>query len=352
MNFPTATLDAYFQELERDNRFSGVVLITQGASQIYSGAYGYASRAWHIKNTLDTRFDTASITKIFTAVAILQLIERGLLTFQTSAIELLGLQDTAISKAVNVFHLLTHTSGISDDADEEAGENYEDLWKSKPNYSVMETVDFLPQFVHKPPNFAPGEGCRYCNVGYVLLGLMIENVSGMTYRDYIRQHIFARAGMLHCDFYRMDRVHENVAEGCDPIYDANNTITALKRNIYSYPPIGSPDGGAHVTAGDLDIFLRAVQSGKLLPAALTDDFLTPKVFHHENEKLTLRIGYGLEFLDMKTGGANFYEKEGMNPGVSGMMRHYPVQDLNVILLSNMMAGVWEPVKKIHALITA
>jgi CubicO group peptidase (beta-lactamase class C family) len=349
MNF-SEKLDAYLQERERENLFSGVALITQGSTQIYAAAYGYASRAWKVKNGLDTRFDTASITKIFTAVATLQLIEQGLLSFQTSAVELLGLQDTEISKAVNVFHLLTHTSGISDDADEEAGEIYEDLWKSKPNYSVMETVDFLPQFVHKPPNFAPGEGCRYCNVGYVLLGLMIEKVSGMNYRDYVRQHIFERIGMRHCDFYRMDRVNEGVAEGVDPIYDDTKTITAWKRNIYSYPPIGSPDGGAHVTAGDLDLFLRAVKTGKLLSAALTEDFLTPKVVHHENERLILRIGYGLEFLEMKTGTFNFYEKEGMNPGVSGVMRHYPAQDLNVILLSNMMTGVWEPIKKIHELI--
>src|SRR4029077_4044062 len=133
--------------------------------------------------------------------------------------------------------------------EEEEGEDYEDLWKTKPNYSVMTTADFLPQFIHKPPNFPPGEGCRYCNVGYVLLGLMIEKASGMTYRDYVRQHIFKRAGMQHCDFFRMDRVHENVAEGCDPIYNDTNTIVEWKKNIYSYPPVGSPDGGAHVTAG-------------------------------------------------------------------------------------------------------
>ena len=68
-------------------------------------------------------------------------------------VERLGLEDTALSKEVNVLHLLTHTSGIGDDADEEAGERYEDVWKTKPNYSVVETRDFLPQFVNKPANF-------------------------------------------------------------------------------------------------------------------------------------------------------------------------------------------------------
>jgi CubicO group peptidase (beta-lactamase class C family) len=346
------SLNDYLQERNDQNRFSGVVLISQGSTELYSAAYGYASRTWKVKNSLDIRFDTASMTKVFTAVAALQLIEQGLLTFQTSAVELLGLQDTLISKNVNVFHLLTHTSGIADDAEEEEGEDYEDVWKSRPNYSVMTTSDFLPQFVHKPPNFPPGEGCRYCNVGYVLLGLMIENVSGMTYRDYVRQSIFERAGMRHSDFYRMDRVNENVAEGCDPIFDHNGKVIEWKKNIYSFPPIGSPDSGAHVTAGDLDIFLRAVKTGQLISPDLTEDFLTPKVLDREDAQAVIRFGYGLDFYQMKPDRFSFYQKDGVNAGVSGIMRHYPAHDINVILLSNMQKGAWEPIDKIHDLLSA
>ena len=138
-------LDQLFQELEDKDEFSGVVLITKGEAEIYSGAFGYASRTWKIKNDLDIRFDTASITKLFTTAAILQLIDKKLLTFDTSAIEYLGLEGTKISKDVNVFHLLTHTSGIGDDCEEEAGEVYEDLWKTKPNYSVRNSEDFLTE---------------------------------------------------------------------------------------------------------------------------------------------------------------------------------------------------------------
>ena len=159
----TKVLDRYFQELEDQDRFSGVVRITQGGSRRYERAYGYASRDWRVKNRLDTRFDTASITKLFTSVAALQLIDQGLLAFDTSATGYLGLEDTEISPKVTVYHLLTHTSGIGDDSEEEDGEVYEDLWKAKPNYSVTTTADFLPQFIHKPPNFPPGQGCRYCN---------------------------------------------------------------------------------------------------------------------------------------------------------------------------------------------
>ncbi len=351
MNF-TERLTPYFQDLEQQNLFSGVVLITHGDETLYAAAYGEASRAWHVKNTLDTRFDTASMTKIFTTVATLQMIERGLLAFDIGVVDYLGLEDTTISKAVNVYHLLTHSSGIADDADEEAGELYEDLWKTRANYSVMETADFLPQFIHKPANFAPGEGCRYCNVSFVLLGLMIEKATGMSYRDYVRQHVFARAGMSHSDFFRMDRVNENVAEGCDPIYDDAGKLVEWKRNIYSYPPIGSPDGGAHVTAGDVDCFLKALKAGELLSLELTRDLLTPKVFHSENEKRILRIGYGFEFVQSKPDNTPYYEKEGINVGVSGIMRHYPDHNINMILLANMQDGVWKPLQKVHELVAA
>src|SRR6266550_9206211 len=152
-------LERYMQQRAEQDAFSGVVLITQGSSQLFAGAYGYASRSWKVPNTLTTRFDTASVTKLFTSVATLQLIDRGLLAFDTPVIGFLGLHDTAISGAVNVFHLLRHTSGIADDADEESGEDYADIWKTRANYAVLEAADFLPQLAYKRPNFPPGQAC-------------------------------------------------------------------------------------------------------------------------------------------------------------------------------------------------
>jgi CubicO group peptidase (beta-lactamase class C family) len=340
-------LHEYFQALEAQDRFSGAVLITQGQTQLHAEAYGYANRAWKIKNKIDTRFDVASVTKLLTAVATLQLIERGTLSFDMSVIDYLGITDTTISKAVTPYHLLTHSSGIADDADEEAGELYEDLWKTKANYSVTNTADFLPQFIHKPPNFEPGQGCRYCNVSFILLGLMIEKATGMTYREVVQQNIFDKAGMTRSGFFRMDRVTEDLAEGADPIRDEADHIVGWKKNIYSYPPIGSPDGGAHLTVGDLNHFLRTVQAGKLLSAELTKGFLTPHVYHSEGETRILRCGYAMEFLYNKSDELMFYEKEGINVGVSAIIRHYPMHDLNVVMMSNLMDGVWKPVKQIH-----
>jgi CubicO group peptidase (beta-lactamase class C family) len=344
----TDTLHAYFQGLEAQDAFSGVVLVTRGETQLYAGAYGYASRPWRIPNTLDTRFDTASITKLFTAVATLQLVDQELFGLDTRVIPFLGLVDTSISPEATVYHVLTHTSGIGDDCEEEDGEVYEELWKTRANYSVTETADFLPQFAHKPANFGPGQGCRYCNCSFVLLGLMIEQVTGMTYRDYVRQNVFAQAGMVHSDFYRMDRVHENVAEGADPIRDEGGNILGWKKNVYSFPTVGSPDAGAHVTAADLDRFLRAAQTGVLLSPELTQVFLTPQVLYRQGDEWTRKVGYVLEFYQDQAGHTVFYQKDGINAGVSGVIRHYPDQDINVVLLSNMEDGVWDPVWRVHS----
>ncbi len=230
--------------------FSGVVLLRRGDDTVFEGAYGLASPRWGVPNAMDTRFDTASITKLFTSVAVLQLVGRGKLDLDTSIHAYADLSGTTISPEITLRHLLTHTSGIADDADEEAGEDYAELWVDKPSYSVMTTRDFLPQFAHKEPLASPGEQCRYCNVGYVLAGLAVEHASGQSYRDYVVDEIFTKAGMVSSGFFDRRDAEPNVAEGFDPDEDGR-----LVQNIFKYPPIGSPDGGAHVTAGDLIRFI-------------------------------------------------------------------------------------------------
>ena len=344
--------ERHLRDLEAADAFPGVVRITVGGVERFAGAYGFASRAWRVPNTLETRFDTASITKLFTAVAALQQVDAGAFGLETSAIAYLGLDGTAISPDVTARHLLTHTSGIGDDADEEAGESYEAVWRDRPNYSVREAVDFLPQFVHRAPNFPPGQGCRYNNCGYVLLGLMIERATGRSYRDVVRQDVFAPAGMADSDFLSMDRVNERLAEGADPIRDGAGVITGWKRNIYSYPPIGSPDSGAHVTAADLDRFMRAVLEGRLLSPELTAAFLAPQVIHGVRDGWVEHYGFGPWFHVDDDGTLVFLEKDGSNAGVSGLVRHYPARDLTVVMLSNLDDGVWEPIRVAHEMVVA
>jgi CubicO group peptidase (beta-lactamase class C family) len=315
--------------------FTGVVLVRRGTSDLFAGAYGLASPRWGVENTLDTRFDTASITKLFTAVAALQLVGRGALDLDASIHDYTDLAGTTISPGVTVRQLLLHTSGIADDADEEAGEVYADVWIDRPCYSVIETRDFLPQFASKPPNFAPGDHRRYCNAGYVLVGLAIERVTGASYRDYVEEQVFGPAGMIGSGFFdRRDPVPD-VAEGFDPLPDGR-----LEANIFKYPPIGSPDGGAYATAGDLLRFADAVRGGALLPPELTELFFTPQVPYGDNG---CRQGFGLEFDDTS------WWKEGSNAGVSGILGHWVEPDgpgVDGVVLSNTEGGAWPVVEEL------
>jgi CubicO group peptidase (beta-lactamase class C family) len=328
---------AGFSEFLNDKEFSGVVLVRKGAATLFEEASGLASPRWNIANTLDTRFDTASITKLFTSVAVLQQVSAGNLDLETSIHHYVDLEGTQIPIEVNLLHLLTHTSGIADDADEEAGESYAELFRDIPNYSITETRDFLPMFVNKTPNAEPGVESHYCNVGYVLAGLALEKVTGMPYRQYIFDEVFERAGMLDSGFYDRREAAPRVAEGWDRGADGRWTS-----NIYSYPPIGSPDGGAHSTASDLVVFFDAIRDGRLLDTEYTEEFLTAQVDHDEETA----YGFGLEFDLEEDGSVRSYFKDGINPGASGIVRHYIEADLDVVVLSNSEDGAWDVITEI------
>ena len=150
-------------------------------------------------------------------------------------------------------------------------------------------------------------------------------------------------------FDRREAVPE-VAEGWDPVYDDAGNGTGWKQNIFSYPPIGSPDSGAQVTADDLVGFAQAVRAGRLLPAELTEQFLTPQVLHHEREDGAVWYGFGLEFVVDRAGAVRNTYKDGSNAGASGVVRYYPADDVDVVVLSNSERGAWPAMDEIHRLI--
>lgn len=340
------------KELEAANRFSGVVYISKNNKNVLLNAYGYADISWKIRNSIDTRFNTASMTKLFTAAAVFQLIERGEFLIDTKIGEFLDLEETAISPEVNIYHLLTHTSGIADDCEEEDGEDYADFWKDKPNYSVQETADFLPNFIYKKRNFEPGEKSRYCNCSFILLGLVIEKITGMSYREYVKMNIFAALGMEHTDFLRLDGVHDNMAIGYYPVLGNESEDDTWRTNIYSFPPVGTPDSGAYTTVNDLRIFLEKVRNGNLFSEELTREFLSPQVHYRDEGDYTWRYGYVFEFRIDKSGNIVSYRKEGVNRGVCAVMIYYPQMDIYFITLSNLDNAAWEPVRRIDGMILA
>lgn len=315
----------------------------------YLAAYGDAVDGSTPAST-DDHNRIGSVTKTFTAVAVLQQVEAGAFGLDTSVTDYLGLTGTQISEEVTPYHLLTHTSGIADDADEEAGEKYEDLFRDRPNYAVRVTRDFLPSFVHKAPNFAPGQGCRYCNVSYVLLGLMVEQASDLPYREYVADRVFTPASMTNAVFAAMDVVTPRIAEGVEPVLDEGGSTVGWRRNIYSYPPIGSPDGGAHMTAGDLVAFHDALRRGRLLSPTHTAAMLRPHARMAPRGEGWHHSGFGFEFGTDADDTVTSYWKEGSNMGVSAILTHYVRSGITAVVLSTTQEGAWEPSRQLDRLL--
>lgn len=342
-------------ELAARDEFSGVLHVRRGDETLLSSAHGVASRRWGIPVRASTRFDIASVTKVLTSIAVLRLVDAGRLGLDDRIHEYVELTDSAIHSDVTLRQLLSHTSGIGDDADEEAGESYEALWEERPNYSVIETRDFLPQFVHKPANFDPGEGCRYCNVGYVLLGLAIENVTGERYRNVVRREVMEKTGMRDSGFFDMRQAVPDVAEGWEPVRSSvDGPLEGWSQNIYSYPPIGSPDGGAHATAADLCRMLDSVLQGSILSEGSTAMIRSPQALHHRADNpepgatAELHYGFGLEIELDAHGRVRSLYKDGINTGASAIVRHYPAGDgehgITLAVVANSEDAAWDPAR--------
>jgi CubicO group peptidase (beta-lactamase class C family) len=328
----------------RDEQFSGVVFVKRDEEELFKEAYGFANRSWNISNAVDTRFRIASVSKLFTAVAVLQLIEHGKLSLDTRIVECLDLENTAISAEATVWHMLTMTSGIADWF-EESGD-WEETWaalcREHPIYMFRRNADYL------------GEKHQYNGAGYILLGLVIEKLSGISYFDYVRQHIFKRAGMTQSDFLALDAVDANVAEGYIPIVGSEDKITGWKKNIYSTTPEAAADGGATSTADDLTRFSRALRAGRLLSPAWTHELLTPKVMEREErfKGYTWKYGYGNFFLLDDSDRTVRWGHTGEEDGVSCRLYHYPAQQIDVVILGNQSWCAGKLAWEIHDLILA
>jgi CubicO group peptidase (beta-lactamase class C family) len=336
-----SALPAIIDRHQRENGFSGAFLVEAGGRKICSGARGYAHLGFQVLNRPDTRFDTASVTKIFTAAAVFRLIDRGLVSLDDRVRDVVDLGDSPIRREVTLGHCLSHTSGIADDADEEAGESYEEIWRERPCYTVRSTPDFLPQFVMKEPLFAPGQSCRYNNCAFVLAGLVLEVKTGLTYREIVEREVFAAAGMMRTGFFAKDGVEPDLAEGYAKAREGDGQPAGLRKNIYVCPPIGSPDSGAYTTVDDLRRFFSAIESPDYLSPESRRQFLSP-VVHYADLKSggERRMGFSLQHDFDAAGRLLRYGKDGLNPGVAAIAMRYPAGDGFIALLANADADVW------------
>jgi CubicO group peptidase (beta-lactamase class C family) len=324
----TTWIGRFLTTPDEDGRvFSGVVDVRRDGEVLFQSAFGLASPRWGVANTLDTRFDVASISKLFTSVAVLQLVDARRLELDASIHEYVDLTGTTVAAAVTLRHLLTHTSGIADIAEEDDGENYAEVFRRVPCHTITTLRDFMPLFADKPPHFEPGGGSRYCNAAYLLAGLAVEHASGRDFRDYVEAEVLARAGMTRSGYFDKRYAIDDLAEGFDPTDDGR-----LEQNIYAYPPQGAADGGAFCTAGDLHAFFAALRGGELLSADLTADFLTFQVADPDGGPGGQ--GFGLVFNELG------YYKDGESEGASGIVSHMSAWGADIVILSNTMDGTW------------
>jgi len=333
--------------------FSGAVLVAQGERAIFEHGYGYANRAWQIPNSIHTRFRIASLSKMFTALAVFQLIERKLLSFSTPVLDILAFPSTKIPSSVTIQHLLTMTSGIADWFDESGDweANWQQLITTYPIYLFRENKDYLPLFINSEPLFPVGQRYQYNGAGYILLGLVIEKISGQSYFNYVSNEIFRPFGMQQTSFIPLDEPAPNIAEGYIKIEQEGKSIS-WQRNIYSTTPQAAADGGATSTLADLLLFSKAIRAGSTLSPDLASELLSPKVrqFDEAIRSYFWYYGYANIFLTNDHQDVIRWGHTGEEDGVSCRLFYYPQKDVDAIILGNQSWCAGDLGWEIHKLI--
>jgi len=324
------TLDHLLHAAAGEKGFSGAVAAQTGDGGLRTLAWGLADRSGERENRYDTKFGIASGCKVFTAVAVLQLVEEGKLTLESTLAECLIEAFPQFDQTITVHQLLTHTSGVPDYFDEAVMEDFEELWKELPMYMVRNLKDFLPLFRDGSMMFAPGERFHYNNAGYILLGLIVEQVSGMRFTDYVEKKVFNRAGMTDSGYWPFDRLPNNTATGY--IDEEGGT---WRTNVYSLPVQGGSDGGAFTTVPDMHKFWDALLGRRLLGEELTARMLT----RHAADKDGDGYGYGV-WVDMADGRAERIHVMGYDPGVSFHSAIYPSSGAVFTAVSNKSQGAY------------
>lgn len=309
-----------------EDRFSGVVLIAKGERVIFHRAYGTAEKSFGVANRPDTKFNLGSMNKMFTSVAVAQLVEAGRLSFQDTVARLLPeYPNRQEAEKITVHHLLTHTSGLGDFFDNPEFRPHRQRYRNPRDYFRL--------FADRPLGFEPGSRFGYSNAGFVLLGAIVEKVSGRNYFDYVREHIYKPAGMLDSDSYELTEVVPNLAVGYGRFEDDPLGVDPRRSNIAFLPWKGSPAGGGYSTAPDLLKFAQALRAHKLLGAQMTELITGPKT------PLTgaPRPGhYGYGFVIEKVAGKEVrgHGGGGANSGINSDMRIFWDGSYTVIVMSN------------------
>ncbi|HVT37687.1 MAG TPA: serine hydrolase domain-containing protein [Gemmatimonadaceae bacterium] len=253
-------LAASLDSLSRLDQFSGVVAVSRAGKPVFQHAYGMADREARRPNNIETAFNLGSINKLFTATAVRQLAEAGKIDLDSTLARYLpDYSNQDVARRVTIRQIINMKSGIGGDIfGTPAGGKRLDLRHNR---------EFVPLFVHQPLQFDPGTQQRYSNPGYVVLGLVIERVSGEDYYDYVRRHIYEPGGMTRTAHFAVDSLPPNTALGYTRGGEDNPPPDApLRRNSDMLPGRGSAAGGGYSTAQDLLHFLEAIRAHRIAGA--------------------------------------------------------------------------------------
>ena len=303
----------FINALVEQNQFTGTVLVARDGKPIFRKGFALANREWNIPNGPDTKFRLGSITKQFTATAILELAEAGKLKTGDPISKYYADAPASWSK-ITIHHLLTHTSGIPS-------------YTSIPRFFEKQAMfDLTPAEIVKltqdqPLEFEPGEKWKYDNSGYILLGYVIEKVSGQNYADFIRQHIFEPLGMRDTGYDNTKDILPHRASGY--VYNSGHWLNAP----YLAMTLPYAAGSLYSTVDDLLVWDQALYAGKLLSAESFQKMFTP-----------YKNGYGYGWGIGKQFDRKMISHNGGINGFSTIISRYPDDKVTVIVLANMQTN--------------
>jgi CubicO group peptidase (beta-lactamase class C family) len=329
---PANELQSYLDSVASENKLSGVLLVAKDGVTVASKAAGIANKATGAAIDLNTKFNLGSMNKMFTSVAVAQLAQAGKLSFtDTVAKHLPDYPNKEVAEKVTIHHLLTHTSGL--------GMYWNEKFMAQ-REKLLTVAAHLPLFSADPLLFPPGEKFQYSNSGYMLLGAIVEKVSGEDYYGYVQEHVYKPAGMTDTGFYEPGKDLPNLAIGYSRMSPDGKVSDEIRDNTNMREVKGGPAGGGYSTAPDLVKFQRALLSYKLLDKAHTELVTTGKV---DGPRGMGRYGYG--FGDNNSGGKHSVGHNGGSPGIAANFEMYPETGYTAVALMNTDPPSMMPIAK-------
>jgi CubicO group peptidase (beta-lactamase class C family) len=311
-----ASLRQRLNEARSADTFSGAVLLAKDGKPIFAQAYGFADREHHIPNSLDTRFRMGSMNKMFTAVAILQLVSAGKLRLDDPLIKYLpDYRNRDLASKVTIRELLSHTGGTGDFFGPEF---------DKHRLELRTHEDYIKLFGGRPVRFEPGSRFEYSNYGFIILRAVIEKVSGQSYYDYVRDHIYRLAMMTSTGSEPEEQRVPDLGVGY-----TKQEGDLWQRNTFLLPYRGTSAGGGNSTVGDLLRLANALRANSLLGEYYTTLLTTGKV------DMPFGGHYAYGFEDRTINGSRCVGHNGGSPGMNGELDICQDSEYVVAVLANM-----------------